>query len=123
MEKNVIDTLMAQLFDEVGDVEQADAIASALIKSERHVETIAQLCISTNAYKQASRSIVSLKKSIEKSPPDCRLVTAWNLFMKRFGGERPFEKMQDDVRICMPLIAEYLPGRLSSPTFVGTLAH
>lgn len=123
MEKNVIDTLMAQLFDEVGEVEQADAIASALIKSEQHVAAIAKLCVSTNAYKQASRSLATLKKSIEKSPPDCRLVTAWNLFMKRFGGERPFEKMQDDVRICMPLIAEYLPGRHSSQSFVGALGH
>lgn len=110
MEKNQIDNLMAQLFDDIGEVEQADAISSALVKSESHISAIANLCISSSAYQQGMRTVTSLKRTIEKAPPDCRLITAWNLFMQRFSGERPFEKMQEDVRICMPLIAEYLPG-------------
>lgn len=115
MEKNQIDTLMAQLFDHIGEAEQADAISSALVKKESHVSAIAKLCKSSSAYQQGMRTVTSLKRTIEKAPPECRLITAWNLFMKRFSGERPFEKMQDDVRICMPLIAEYLPGYQRRP--------
>lgn len=106
-----IDALMQVLFEQMGDAETDEAMESALIAQSENIRIISRACEDTGLFAQSAGKFAEFKAELELSTvPDKRLIKAWHWLLNRIVKAPTRLHMAGSVRLCMPLVAHYLPS-------------
>lgn len=109
------DKLMEDLFSKLEGLESdADAVP-ILIANADTLRTIAAAYRETGLFKRASDQYAEFKAAIESdTPPEGRLLHAWQWLLNRLAGAPTSYHVVAVIRLCLPLVADYLPEEVPS---------
>lgn len=105
-----IDAMAEALFDIVAVAVTDDAVHSVLVAQSEKIRIIAKACEGTEMFSKSAAKFEAFKASIEENTePDKRLVSCWMWLMNLIIEAPTGFHMRVSVRLCMPLVAMYLP--------------
>lgn len=106
-----IDALVNALLDDMGDAESDDDLQVALVAHAEKIRTISKACEDTGLFSKSVSQFEDFKAELESTTvPDKRLVKAWIWFLNRIVEAPTRLHMMGAVRLCVPLVACYLPS-------------
>lgn len=106
-----IDAMVEALFEQFGDDESDSAVHAVLIAQAEQIRVIARACESTGLFACSIGKFEAYQAGFESSTkPDERLVKAWQWFLIRVVDAPTRFHMIGAVRLCLPLVARYLPN-------------
>jgi hypothetical protein len=105
-----IDEQVTQLFEALGDIEGDAAMVPALLVHADRLRALAAACEQTELFRQSAEQYAAFQIQIEVDhEPADRLYATWVHFLDR-ALEAPTDLHRlAAVRICLPLVAHYLP--------------
>lgn len=106
-------TAMEGLPDDVSN----EALNAALLAQAGLIRSIAQACENTKLFERSKAKVdefaIELTAKLEQ---DRHLVTAWLWFLDRVANAPTYLHIISSVRLCMPLVAHYLPAPVPTVT-------
>lgn len=106
-----IDGMVKALFEHFGDAETDDAVHAVLIAQAEQIRVIAKACESTGLFAHSAGKFEKFKADLDSSTePEKRLVEAWKWLLNRIVEAPTRFHMIGAVRLCLPLVARYLPN-------------
>lgn len=107
-EPRLIDRIMSDLLSAM-DRDDSD-IRPTLIKNSDDIRTLAEICRQTGVFEHSQAKFAEFKQHLEEStPPEERLVKSWAWLLDRIVHSPTTLHMRGAVRLCVPLVALYLP--------------
>lgn len=105
-----IDDLLGRLFDRMSDADAEHEIHAALIANADQIREIALACKSTNLFGRFAKQFDEFKVEFESQvEPADRLIGSWAWLSDRIANSPTKAHMLASVRLCLPLVALYLP--------------
>lgn len=115
-----IEDQVGELFDAMEglpDDVSNEALNTALLAQSDKIRAIAQACMRTRVYDRAKAKVDEFAGEIEATqPPDGRLVAAWVWLLDRMAGAPTYFHTLSSIRLCMPLVARFLPATVAPST-------
>ncbi|BAW27501.1 hypothetical protein [Pseudomonas putida] len=109
-----IEDQVGELFDALEGLPEDvtnEALHAALLAQSDKIRAIADACERTRIYLRAKGQVDEFAGEIEATqPPEGRLVAAWLWLLGRMAGAPTFFHTIGAVRLCMPLVARFLPA-------------
>lgn len=106
-----IDGLVEALFEQMGDAETDEAVHAALVAQAEKIRIISHACENTGLFARSASKFEEFKVELESTTePDKLLVHAWQWFLNRIVEAPTRLHMIGAVRLCLPLVAHYLPN-------------
>ncbi|MEW4396961.1 hypothetical protein ABZR34_31200 [Pseudomonas paraeruginosa] len=116
----LIDRMMEILLSEM-EKEGSD-LHAALVDNSENIRALAEICQQTGVFKRGQAAFAEFKKHLEESTPsEHRLVESWSWLLGRIVNAPTTLHMHGAVRLCVPLVALYLP--LNEPNPAEQLDH
>lgn len=105
-----INALMGDLIERLSAADTEPEIEAALISSADLVRDIAKACESTRLYQRSGEAYAAFMAEFESAvAPAERLIRSWAWLTDRIANSPTRAHMHGSVRLCMPLVARYLP--------------
>src|SRR3990167_1214124 len=107
-ESRLIDRMMTDLLSAM-DQDNSD-MRSTLIQNGDDIRALAETCRQTGVFEHSHAKFAEFKQHLEDStPPEERLVKSWTWLLDRIVHSPTTLHMRGAVRLCVPLVALYLP--------------
>ena len=107
-ESRLIDRMMTDLLSAM-DQDNSD-MRSTLIQNGDDIRALAEICRQTGVFEHSHAKFAEFKQHLEDStPPEERLVKSWTWLLDRIVHSPTTLNMRGAVRLCVPLVALYLP--------------
>jgi hypothetical protein len=107
-ESRLIDRMMGDLLSAM-DQDDAD-MRLMLIEYRDDIQALAEICRQTGVFERSKASFEEFKLHLEEStPPEERLAKSWVWLLDRIVNSPTTLHMRGAVRLCVPLVALYLP--------------
>lgn len=105
-----IDGLVQTLLEQMEETETDEAVHAALLVQAEKIRIISQACENTGLFARSASKFEEFKAELESTTePDRRLLQAWQWFLNRMVESPTRLHMIGAVRLCVPLVACYLP--------------
>lgn len=105
-----IDSLMADLMDATEAFDCEDSLKQALIEQAEKIRAIANACEKTEIFSLGVKQTQEFKAVLEAEiQPEQRLQKSWLWVLDRIVSAPTALHMRGAVRLCMPIVASYLP--------------
>lgn len=105
-----LESQVEKLLDQVDGASNTVEMIQALVASSDLIRSIAAACESTKLFRDAKPKFDAFAAELEAdSTPDERLPLAWGHFLDTVANAPTRYHLMATVRICMPLVARYLP--------------
>jgi hypothetical protein len=105
-----IDAMAEQVFLGMEDAESNEDIHAALVAQADTIRLIAKACELTRVFVRAEAQFEAAKVEFEAdTEPSFRLVSSWLGFLSKFVDAPTQLHRVTTIRLCMPLVACYLP--------------
>jgi hypothetical protein len=112
-----IDAMVEQVFLGVEDAETNEEIHAGLVAQADTIRIIAKACELTSVFTRAEAKFEASKADFESvTEPSQRLANAWLEFLVKFVDAPTQLHRVTTIRLCMPLVARYLPIESVLPT-------
>lgn len=107
-ESRLIDRMMVDL---LSTMDRSDTdMRSALIEKSQDIRGLADICRQTVIFERSQAKFAEFKQELEVSTPsELRLVKSWTWLLDRIANSPTTLHMRGAVRLCVPLVAFYLP--------------
>ena len=105
-----IDQRMADLLDAMDGAETDGELRDRLMRHAEQVRDLSDACEKTGLFNRSAELVATFKTQLEaQTPPDQRLVKSWHWLLSRIVYAPTNLHMRSAVRLCLPLVAAYLP--------------
>jgi hypothetical protein len=105
-----IDARVIELFEALGEIEDDAAMVPALLAQAERLRALGAACERTQVFQRSAAQVAAFQVALEaEHAPEDRLLAAWLHFLDR-AAEAPTNLHRlGTVRLCLPLVARYLP--------------
>lgn len=111
-----IEDMVEQLLDHMDDAETQEEITAALIDQAETIRAISKACESSSLFERSAKQYVEFKENLESNTaPEDRLFQSWLWLLNRLANAPSRLHFRSAMRLCMPLVAAYLPEATSQP--------
>ena len=107
-----IDAQMAAILDALDGADTIEALMAGLLVQAARIRSLSEACQQTGLFDHAQTQFADFKSELEASTtPAQRLPTSWLWLLDRIVAAPTRIHMRGAVRLCLPLVASYLPAQ------------
>lgn len=105
-----IEQMIDDLFEQIGEADTDEAIQAALTSQADKIRVISQACQSSGLFAMSAPRFADFKADFEATTaPEDYLVQSWLWLLDRIANAPTRLHITSAVRLCLPLMASYLP--------------